>query len=302
MHSAAAPSGLSFGLSAWRAGLNNTGANNVKPAYWLRPETSILGTDISLVLPCTAGAANAGAFQLSVPDNTATGGNKRGAGAADLQAHRNTAAKVASGTSSIQGGINNTTSAAAGITFGDSNLNAAAACSLIGSNLISITGSDYGSAVGRQGSLRGILGQHVHAAGNIAAQADCQYERIVQGGRFTGGPNKVLVAGAGGATTGNLLTCPNLSAIQFMCQIIGFSAGFANLYATVIVGGIWRNGAAVTFIGVPYDIAGGPLTVGAVGWTAVATLDAATFGFSIQVTSPAIFSQWSVVTHAVSAT
>lgn len=63
-----------------------------------------------------------GAFIAGVkPDSTSTGGNKRGAYAADLQIQRNAAAKVASGANSFQAGKNNTTSSEAGATLGEGN-------------------------------------------------------------------------------------------------------------------------------------------------------------------------------------
>ena len=48
-----------------------------------------------------------GAFILAIPDNTTTGGNKRGANAVDLQTSRANANQVSSGASSFSAGANN---------------------------------------------------------------------------------------------------------------------------------------------------------------------------------------------------
>lgn len=66
-----------------------------------------------------------GALLAAVPDNTATGGNKRGARAVDLQLSRSVASRVASGDNSvISGGTENTASATRS-TVGGGNSNAA---------------------------------------------------------------------------------------------------------------------------------------------------------------------------------
>ena len=62
-----------------------------------------------------------GAILAAIPDNTTTGGNKRGANAVDLQTVRNNAARVASGTNSvILGGQSNTASNTNSISGGNS--------------------------------------------------------------------------------------------------------------------------------------------------------------------------------------
>ena len=62
-----------------------------------------------------------GAFQLQQTDNTATGGNARGANAVDLQRVRNIAANVASGSTSFVVGRINTASGADSVCIGSTN-------------------------------------------------------------------------------------------------------------------------------------------------------------------------------------
>jgi hypothetical protein len=64
-----------------------------------------------------------GAILGNIPDNTSTGGNKRGAGAVDLQLNRASASQVASGTNSFVAGISCTASGNQGAAaIGDRNV------------------------------------------------------------------------------------------------------------------------------------------------------------------------------------
>ena len=62
-----------------------------------------------------------GALTRQIPDGTATGGNKRGANAVDLQTSRGSATQVASGDNSFAGGRYNTASGGDSACFGTSN-------------------------------------------------------------------------------------------------------------------------------------------------------------------------------------
>lgn len=296
MHSSHTPAGVSAGLVNWRAGVNVRGVNSAGvAAHWLRPETGATFADICMVVPSTAGSGG-GAFQLALPDGTATGGNKRGSGAADLQIVRNAASKVASGAQSFQAGLNNTTSATASATMGSNNLNAGSATFLMGDNLTANTSSDYAMGSGRQGIMRAVLGHRMHAY-FVAAQGDCQYERLVSGVRQTAGPFPVTVGGAGSTNTANILTCPNNTMIGFFCQVIGFQASFANTYAALWHGAMYRSGATIAFIVAP--VALNVQTTGTGGtWTVTPTIDAANYGMAFQITCGGVFTQWTVITHS----
>ena len=75
-----------------------------------------------------------GAFCLSAPDGTATGGNVRGANAVDLQTSRIAASQVASGVSStLIGGTNGTASGARSVSIGGGTATASSAIA-IGTN------------------------------------------------------------------------------------------------------------------------------------------------------------------------
>jgi hypothetical protein len=106
------------GLTDITETLHTTAPNNTVNAVELEVTGGTTNTDLVLTPKGT------GAFILGPePDGTATGGNKRGARAVDLQTSRNAATKVASGAGSIQCGSNNTTTQADGATFGSGNNN-----------------------------------------------------------------------------------------------------------------------------------------------------------------------------------
>lgn len=94
-------------------GLTNfTEAANSSAPNATVPVNSLTATGAATNIDAAIRPKGTGAFILSVPDNTATGGNKRGAGAVDLQMFRQFNYQVASGPNScILGGIYNTASA-----------------------------------------------------------------------------------------------------------------------------------------------------------------------------------------------
>lgn len=84
---------------------NTVSPNTTVPVVALIANSGTTNVDVSIVPKGT------GSFMLDIPDNTATGGNKRGTNAVDLQTSRGTATQVASGDGTvIAGGQNNTAS------------------------------------------------------------------------------------------------------------------------------------------------------------------------------------------------
>lgn len=92
-------------LSNFTEALNTTSPNATVPVVSLTATNAATNVDVVYAPKGT------GAVLAQVPDSTAAGGNKRGAGAFDFQTSRSTAAQVASGTNSvIVGGQQNTAS------------------------------------------------------------------------------------------------------------------------------------------------------------------------------------------------
>lgn len=99
------------------SGIETTGVNASVYATYVGPYSA---TESDF---CVAPGGTQGSFLVAVPDGTATGGNKRGTKAVDLQLSRAAATQVASGANSvISGGLNNTASGARSAVAGGSNL------------------------------------------------------------------------------------------------------------------------------------------------------------------------------------
>jgi hypothetical protein len=95
----------SGGLTEFTEAENTATPNATVPVNSLTPVAGTTNADFAIVPKGT------GAIIAAIPDNTTTGGNKRGANSVDLQTVRNNAARVASGTNSvILGGQSNTAS------------------------------------------------------------------------------------------------------------------------------------------------------------------------------------------------
>lgn len=112
-----------------------------------------------------------GAFSLHVPDDTAAGGNKRGAGAVDLQGERSTPTQVASGSNAIvPGGAYNLASGASSMAAGYANTSSGESAISLGAQCVSsgiraisagwrnVASGDYSFASGKYTDTRGISG------------------------------------------------------------------------------------------------------------------------------------------------
>lgn len=100
------------GLTYFTEAQNTSAPNATVPVDSLTAVAGTTNADIAIVPKGT------GAFTLAVADNTATGGNKRGAGAVDLQLYRGASGRVASGANSFAAGKDNTASGANSVCIG----------------------------------------------------------------------------------------------------------------------------------------------------------------------------------------
>lgn len=104
---------LVSGLPSWQdvsaGGLTNfTEAVNTDAPNATVPVCSIIANNAATNVDVCIGAKGTGAILMTTPDNTSTGGNKRGVAAVDLQRYRSAASEVASGSYSIAMGLHNT--------------------------------------------------------------------------------------------------------------------------------------------------------------------------------------------------
>jgi len=108
------PSGA--GLTNFTEAVNSSAPNATVPAVSFTATNAV--TDVDFVIK----AKGAGAILAQIPDNGTGGGNKRGAGAVDLQMSRSAATQVASGIRATAMGINNTASGNQSVALGQSNI------------------------------------------------------------------------------------------------------------------------------------------------------------------------------------
>lgn len=187
-----------------------------------------------------------GAIVAQVPDGTVAGGNKRGAGAVDLQTTRTAATQVASGPNSFAAGLRSLASGNASVAVGQ-------ACSATGVGCIAMGASCSSSGVGgstaiglsviasgesavamgvgteASGALsmatgaytttRGVAGAVAEGASQFSAKGQAQTERMIQRFDTPGVTPTQLVSGqfTGAPTAANSATMPNNSA--YYCRL-----------------------------------------------------------------------------------
>lgn len=232
---AAAPGG--GGLTNITEGVETTGVNTPTTVVSLTASQEETNVDFSIVPKGT------GALLTKTPDGAATGGNKRGSQAVDLQLRRNAAGQVASGAEAVlTGGYNNTASGAqSGVFDGRDNTASGALSSVLGgfsntvsggqssiggggSNSITVTYSgifsgsgntingsgDYGFVGGGSGNL--VSGDRAAITGGASNTASGQYS-FVPGGS---GATTRAIRGAGAHSAGSFSTQGDAQAEVFV--------------------------------------------------------------------------------------
>jgi hypothetical protein len=137
----------SAGVTGFTSSTNSSFPNNFVNASRLLVDVATSSGD-AVIQPKSLGA-----FQLALADGTATGGNKRGIAAIDLQIVRDAANNVAAGTYSIAIGTANRVDNTESRAFGNSNTIVAANATAIGQfNTVAAAGS-YSHIFGNNNSL-----------------------------------------------------------------------------------------------------------------------------------------------------
>lgn len=184
-----------------------------------------------------------GAVLAHVPDSTATGGNKRGGYAVDMQLTRSTAAQVASGARSvISGGANNTASAADSTVVGGTS-NTASAVGAVAGGAGNIASGAYSCAIeGVNATTRGVQASSAHAMQRRAADGDRQSHRmIVACAARTDATPTVMTSDAGAASATNQMVLPNNSSMFFEVDVVAHDSTLKS--ASWKVQGTIRRGA-----------------------------------------------------------
>jgi hypothetical protein len=283
------------GVTGFTGSQTDTSPNNTVNASRLLVDATSTNADF-VVQP-----KGTGALLAQLPDATATGGNKRGASAVDLQRLRTTNTQVASGLRSvIIGGQNNTASGADAVAIGNSNSISGTEAVAIGfSNTVAFgtgviignsnTCSSEAIAMGwfnnmNRGSRNILIGSNarstsstgaiIHASGQFASAGDAQREEYVCRRGTTNATQTELTAdGAAPFTAGsatNRVLIDNDSTYVFHIMVVARNAGTDNESAGYRIEGVIDNNANTTaFVGTPTvtvlseDVAAWDVTVAA---------------------------------------
>jgi hypothetical protein len=237
-----------------------------------------------------------GAFILGPkPDGTATGGNARGASAADLQLERNGATQVASGANSFVVGRRNIASNSYAAAIGNSNTASGQASFVIGQNCTasatnSFAGNDQSTASGASSvvlgyrsaataNYTGILGggdaladrygMQAHASLRFAAQGDAQRARFVlRQATSSATPATLFLDGSS-----TRLTIPSNKVFGFTVNICGTKQGLGEQSMFVRKGYIKNVAGTTSLIGTIETIGTDIKTAGATTTDVALTAD-----------------------------
>lgn len=178
-----------YDASGGAAGLTNfTESVNTSAPNATIPSARLIATNAATNVDAVFAPKGSGAILAQIPDNTTTGGNKRGVNSVDLQMTRASAASVASGdncfvagdnnratgtsstavgssntasnTSAFATGHNNTASGSRSIATGNSTTASGYAASSFGT--VTIASGDYSQATGQNSSTYGTINRKSH--------------------------------------------------------------------------------------------------------------------------------------------
>lgn len=307
-------------------------ANSLPLSDFTQAYSSVAPNDITTVasLTATGAAANidavfaakgTGATLAQVPDSTATGGDKRGARAVDLQRTRSASTMVASGIAAVVGGgSNNTASGANGVVSGGNSnvasgtgsvvsggsLNTASSTNAtIGGGTLNTASAQYAAVLGGQGNVadggqslasgryattRGISGARVHSAGaawagGSQALGTAQTGTYVLRRQTTDATTSYLNADDSGTlTAARIVALPDNATYTFDVLVTARRTDAANESAGYRLSGVIdrQSGAGTTaLVGTVTKVVLGEDTA---AWDADIFVDTTNGGFTVQVT------------------
>lgn len=229
-------------LTNWTEGVKSTPPNATVPVV------SFTATNAATNVDAVVAPKGSGAFALQVADGTATGGDKRGANASDLQTARAGSSSVASGQYAFAAGYDNTASGASSVTLGSTNVasginavalgathlangnlsaalggtlaTASGAYSVVLGGRSNISSGDLSIASGWYATTRNLIGMRAHASGRFAAQGDAQKGQYIARRSTTDATlTELTLDGSTGSTT-NRVILPNDSTYIFSIFVV----------------------------------------------------------------------------------
>lgn len=281
-------------FQGFQGGINYTTPNGTIPVAWIKTNTQQTSGDIALI---THGAN--GALLRNIPNNSTTGGNKRGTGAVDLQRSRSAAAAVASGVNSaLVGGDDNTVSGSHSVGGGQANAIAGAYSWGFGQSCTVNATASFGSAVGAQCDTYAEVGTHAQASGITSGASDAQQRWRVQRRATANATATVITSDGGAAATTNTVVIPNFSSAIVHALIVA-RTGAGTTHAWELKCAYTKQGAGTAAM-VGGAAVAGTTVAGATAWLTSGNVSAAANNFEITVTGAAATNiQWVAWVHTV---
>lgn len=232
-------------LTNWTEAVNTSAPNATVPAV------SLTATNAATNVDAVIAAKGNGATLAQVPDNTTTGGNKRGQFATDHQKSRVAASQVAVGNFSVVGGGQNNAVAAAhgtvcgGLTnnvndmygaIGGGQSNTAGARASIGGGASNTAQSAYSAIAGGESNttdgehswipgglfaaVRAAMGFGARASGRFAASGDAQSRCCVMRIQTTDATQTTVKTDTNSVSAANQVTLPNNSSFMVKGTVV----------------------------------------------------------------------------------
>jgi len=256
------------GLTNWTDAVNTSAPNATVPA------ASLTATNAATNVDAVLAPKGSGAILAAVPDNTATGGNKRGTYAVDLQRSRSSASQVASGAYTFMAGQSNTVSGDGSAALGLSNNVSHSDCFAAGNgNSVSSarsqalglnntvsggysfahgygnTASGYHSvASGYSANNDGKYGRFSRQSSLITTAGESQWSKWLLVGRTTNATAKVLTADNAAADSTNQVILRNSNLFGFTGMVVARQQAAGGTITAVwkIEGSIRRESTAAS--------------------------------------------------------
>jgi len=297
-------------LSNWTEGVSTSSPNATVPVVYFTATNAATNVDAAILPKGT------GAFTLAIADGTATGGNKRGTYAVDLQLSRVAATNVASGNYSFTAGYGNTTSGIYSVAVGYINVSTSDTSICLGANntssgVVSVaigyfntasasystsiggrnntaSGTDSVVVGGSYGTTRSAYG-FAYGGNPIATTSGAsQLRKFILGRQTTDTTATVLAANTSAASSSNQVNLANNSAFFFKGTVIANVTGGGNTKGWTIEGVIKRgaNAASTALVGTP-TVTSSYAESGASTWSVAVTADTTNGCLAVTVTGQA---------------
>lgn len=197
-------------LVSWAEAVTTATPNFSTPAVSWSVVDAATNAD-AIILP-----KGSGAFSATIPDNTTTGGDKRGIYATDWQRTRTASTMVASGTySTIGGGRYNTASGSYSTVAGGTTNAATGTYTFIGGGIANTASGDFSTASGYAALTRSLYGMDARASGRFSVDGDAQVGTYTLRAATTNATITEITMNGSAASSTTTIVLPNNSTYSF---------------------------------------------------------------------------------------